>query len=183
MWLVVAALAGATFGAGDQYLGSVASWPWSWQVAGLSAPWLVLPFLLGMAQRTPRRAMLVGATTAVTAVAAYCAMILSPMEGTHLTSPLTQIVDTTRSQWPWFLGALVVAPLYGLLGHRWRTRRTAWCVGVLVATVCLEPVARVLVGQLQPDRTVWLAEVACGLAAATAVVAASVRARLASTRT
>ena len=107
MWWVVAALAGLVLGAGDQALGSLTpiSWTWNYQVAEVSATWLVLPFVVGMYQRTTKRAAIAGALSALTAVAAYCAMILSPMEGVHLSASLVQVVDTVYSQLPWFLGA------------------------------------------------------------------------------
>jgi hypothetical protein len=57
----VAAAVGLAFGAADQYLGSrSALGPWAWTVSGMSAPWLVLPFVVGMTQERGRRAMALG---------------------------------------------------------------------------------------------------------------------------
>ncbi len=163
---MASAAAGMLFGAGDQYLGSLSRLSWSWQVAGVSAPWLVLPFLVGAIQRTGRRAAWAGGTSAMVAVAAYIAMILSPMEGVHLSDPVAQILATTRSQSPWLLGAAVVAPVYGWVGHRWKASHAPWCLAIAVATVCLEPAARVLTGRLQPDPAVWLGELGVGVVGA-----------------
>src|SRR5580658_5779649 len=92
MVMVVVALAGLAFGAGDQYLGTLTAasalgW-WSVSLSGLSAPWLVLPFLAGSSQRRPRRAALVGEVIVWAALAGYFATTLSPMEGVrfHLTA-------------------------------------------------------------------------------------------------
>jgi len=179
MWLVVAAVVGIVFGAGDQALGSLTpiSWTWNYQVAEVSATWLVLPFVVGMYQRTTWRASVAGAVSALAAVAAYCAMILSPMEGVHLTSPFAQVVDTVSSQLPWFLGAALVAPFYGLLGRRWRVDRSILSSVVFVATICLEPAVRALAGRSLPDASIGLIEVACGVLFATAFGLVLVRGR------
>ncbi|MEO9180848.1 MAG: hypothetical protein ABI298_04265, partial [Acidimicrobiales bacterium] len=57
-WL--AALLGAVFGAGDQYLGSRSGHPWLTDISLLSAPWLALPFVVGSLQKSVRRALIVG---------------------------------------------------------------------------------------------------------------------------
>jgi len=179
MWLVFAALAGILVGAGDQALGSLTpiTWTWNYQAAEVSATWLVLPFVVGMCQRTTRRALIAGAVSALAAVVAYCAMILSPMEGVHLSSPFVQIVDTAYSQLPWFLGAAIVAPLYGLLGRRWRAERSLISCVVLVGTICLEPAVRTIAGRALPDKTVWIIEVLCGVLLGCAFGVMYVRAR------
>jgi hypothetical protein len=175
MWLLVAIAAGLGFGAADQWLGTYVSLPWSWQVAQVSAPWLLLPFFVGAFTKTPRRAAIAGAAVALSAVSAYCAMILSPMEGVHLTQPLTQISATVSSQWPWFLGAAVIAPLYGIAGHFWRARRQPAILLVVVATVALEPLARLLTDRTLPNHNIWITELACGAALAAWVAFSSRR--------
>jgi hypothetical protein len=179
MWLVVAALVGLIFGAGDQALGSLTpiSWTWNYQVAEVSATWLVLPFVVGMYQRSASRAAAAGAVSALTAVAAYCAMILSPVEGVHLTRPLMQLVDTVYSQWPWFLWAAFVAPLYGLLGRKWRAERSLISSVALVGTFILEPVVRALAGMTLPNESISIAEISCGILLACAFGVVLVRAR------
>lgn len=50
--VIVALAAAFTFGAIDQYLGAVRS-PFLTEVSGMSAPWLLVPFLAGAAPRPP----------------------------------------------------------------------------------------------------------------------------------
>src|SRR5580692_5357323 len=80
--IVVLALACA-FGAVDQYLGTFRS-SFLTSVSGMSAPWLLMPFLAGLSQPGPRRAAWTGLAASWLAVLAYVAMVISPMEGTHL---------------------------------------------------------------------------------------------------
>jgi uncharacterized protein DUF6518 len=164
--VAIALVASAAFGAADQYLGSLYS-PFLIAVSGMSAPWLLLPFAVGACQPGRRRAALLGLAATWLAVGGYVLMIVSPVEGAHLT-PGTLAV-TAASQWLWFLGGLVTGPLYGVLGHRWRTRRS-WPVALLAALpVMFEPAARYLAGH--EGLTSWssfqpaaFAEVLAGLA-------------------
>jgi hypothetical protein len=147
---VVAILVGAVvFGAVDQYLGAQYS-PFLIEVSGLSAPWLLLPFLAGASQPAARPAALLGLATTWLAVAAYSFMTVSPVEGVHLTSQ-AYLQDLAR-QWPWLAGGLVTGPLYGWLGHRFRAHRS-WTVGLLAALpVVLEPAGRWLTTHFGLDR-------------------------------
>jgi hypothetical protein len=139
----------AAFGAIDQYLGAQYS-PFLIEVSGLSAPWLLLPFLAGASQPAARPAALLGLATTWLAVAAYSFMTASPMEGVHLTPQM--YLDTLARQWPWLAGGLVTGPLYGWLGHRFRVRRS-WAVGLLAALpVLLEPGGRWLTTHCGLDR-------------------------------
>ena len=170
---LIAAILGLAFGAGDQYLGSM-SWlgPWASTAAQMSAPWLVLPFLIGRTQRRARRAAVLGLVVTLSALLGYFAMTYSPME----VHPWTlgrftsgMIAVTTRGWYNavWILGGLVTGPLFGLLGQRWRVRRS-WVGAVLVAgALCLEPLARSAVGQLMPPAHVWTVEVVSGVVVAT----------------
>jgi hypothetical protein len=65
------------------------------------------------------------------------------------------------------LGGLVTGPLFGLLGQRWRVRRSWVSAAIIAGALCLEPLACWATGQLMPPPPVWAAEVASG-----AVVAA-----------
>ncbi len=88
MAFLLVALIGFAFGAADQYLGSlrplVALGPWTTAVSGMSAPWLVLPFLAGCSQVLPRRAMAAGLVATQAALFGYFVMTLSPVEGVAL---------------------------------------------------------------------------------------------------
>ena len=173
MALLLVALLGLGFGAADQQLGSLTAelGPWTSTAAQMSAPWIVLPFVVGMTQPRARRAMVLGLVVSVAALLGYFAMTYSPME-IHPWSfdrfSSGMVAVTTSGYNPLYIvGGLVTGPLFGLLGHRWRVRRW-WVSATLVAgALCLEPVARGAVGQLMPPAHVWTAEVAAG-----AVVAA-----------
>ncbi|HSC49131.1 MAG TPA: DUF6518 family protein [Gaiellaceae bacterium] len=162
--VVTALAASAVFGAADQYLGSFSAHPWAADVSLLSAPWLVLAFLAGWTQGGPRRGALVGLACTFAALVGYCVLTLSPVEHAQLTG--AGVEGFVRSSRRVIVGGLFTGPLFGWLGHRWRTGR-AWPGAVLVAgAVCLEPLARLYAGTGYEIRfsTVWLAEVAAGLA-------------------
>jgi hypothetical protein len=170
----LAAILGLAFGAADQQLGShtTALGAWAATAAQVSAPWLVLPFLSGSTQKRARMAAALGLVVTVSALLGYFAMTYSPME-IHPWSidrfTLGMVAVTTRGWYNplYILGGLVSGPLFGLLGQRWRVRRS-WVSAVIVSgALCLEPLARWAVGHLPPPAPVWTAEVASG-----AVVAA-----------
>jgi Family of unknown function (DUF6518) len=177
--VVIALAAAAAFGGVDQYLGSRYS-QFLTAVSGMSAPWLLLPFIVGACQPSRRRALVLGLAATWLAVGAYVMMIVSPVEGVHLTVRVFAV--TTASQWQWFLGGLISGPLYGLLGYHWRARRS-WPAALLATLpVMLEPVARWLAehfGLMPWSSSVpaVYAEVMTGLALTIAVAAAIVRAR------
>jgi hypothetical protein len=156
--LIIALTAAFAFGAIDQYVGGLRS-SFLTGVSGMSAPWLLVPFLAGAWQPRQRRAALAGLAATWLSVFGYVLMIVSPMEGTHLgprpaglTGSWTQLsphlfLATLASQWLWFAGGLLTGPLYGWLGYRSRSRRSWATALVAVLPVLLEPVARVLVGR------------------------------------
>jgi phosphotransferase system glucose/maltose/N-acetylglucosamine-specific IIC component len=162
--VIVALLASAVFGAGVQYVSSLTRfWDQAWQLGALSAPWLVLPFLVGRAQRSPRRAAVLGAAATLTALLAYALMTLSPVEHARLT--VAGFEAFVRTNATWFLGGVLTGPLFGWLGHRWRVVRTPAALAV-AALVALEPVVHAAGFRTMPLSPVTEAEVACGLAMA-----------------
>jgi hypothetical protein len=172
MAFLIAAILGLAFGAFDQYLGSML-WlgAWTGTAAQMSAPWLVLPFLIGSAQERSGKTAVLGLVVTVSALFGYFAMTYSPMEIHPWTFErfTTGLVAVTTRGWYnplYILGGLVTGPLFGVMGQRWRVRRS-WVSAALVAGVlCLEPVARWAVGQLMPPAHVWTVEVASGAVAA-----------------
>jgi hypothetical protein len=176
---LVAAIVGLLFGAVDQYLGTIRFGPWAWTVSGMSAPWLVLPFLVGMIQDRSRRAMALGLVVTLAALVGYFSMTYSPMEGTPIDEFLPgfwTIVSTDYNP-IWILGGIVTGPLFGLLGHRWRVDRS-WVSAALVAgALCLEPLVRGVTGRLSPQPFVWGVEVALGAIVAAASIAMIANAR------
>ena len=192
---VLTLTAAVAFGAGDQYLPvaiPVSSHPGAYgfavTVSKMSAPWLLVPFLAGAWQGGQRRAALVGLASSWLSVLAYVLMIVSPMEGAHLT-PGT-FASSLVSQWPWFAGGLVAGPLYGWLGHRWRARRSPAAALLAALPVLFEPVARWLATRASGTGSPWfpwpvqgsglaaeLAELAVGLLLTGAVITVIARGR------
>ena len=158
---IIALTAAVAFGAVDQYLpvaipmsSHLSAYLFAVEVSGMSAPWLLLPFLAGAWQGGQRRAALVGLAATWLAVLAYVLMIVSPMEGVHLT--LRTFAFTLASQWPWFAGGLIAGPLYGWLGHRWRAGRHPAAALLAALPILLEPAARWLGTRLGLFSTRWL---------------------------
>jgi Family of unknown function (DUF6518) len=180
---LIAILAGLVFGAGDQYLGTLAAGSflgtWSWTVSGMSAPWVIVPFLAGLTQERSRRAIALGLVVTLSALAGYFAMSHSPMEGAPLKDFWPRVVRmvTTGYNPAWIAAGLVTGPLFGYLGYRWRTDR--WWVGALavVGSLFLEPLARLPVGMLSGAPIVWGVEVALGALAGAGFALAIVNAR------
>jgi hypothetical protein len=164
MVIVIAALVGLGFGGIDQYLGSIAAIPWLVDTSLLSAPWLLLPFVVGGTQRSSKRAIFIGCVATASALIGYFAMTLSPLEGVHLHGSIAPILALVHSEMSVIVGAVITAPLYGFLGFQWRTRR-AWPSALLVGgAFILEPLATAAVGRL-PERTiVWVVEIVVGVA-------------------
>jgi hypothetical protein len=168
MAIVVVALVGLAFGAGDQYLGTLTAanalgW-WTISLSGLSAPWLVLPFLAGSRQDQARRAALAGEVIIWAALAGYFAMTLSPLEGVHFQS--ASLVAIVRGDWPTEVGGLVLGPVFGWLRCRWSTHRSRLAAVFVAGALCLEPAAVIAVGRgAGRSPGVWTAEVVAGLLA------------------
>ena len=178
-WVIVVVV-GLLFGAADQFLGTIRFGPWAWTVSGMSAPWLVLPFAVGMTQERGRRAVALGLVVTMAALAGYFAMTHSPMEGAPLAEFPRRVLAMVRSGYNplWIVSGLVTGPLYGFLGHRWRVVRSWVSAALVTVALCLEPVARDVVGMLSPHPIVWWVEIAVGAVAAvwfTSVIATSRR--------
>jgi hypothetical protein len=164
---------GLAFGAADQQLGSYSGTlgAWSATAAQVSAPWLIVPFLVGSTQRHLRTAALLGLVATASALLGYFAMTYSPIEihPWSLNRFFSGLVAITTRGWynpMYILGGLVAGPIFGVLGQRWRVRRW-WISAVIVSgSLCLEPIARWLVGELMVPASVWATEIAVGAAAA-----------------
>lgn len=163
-------LGGLVFGAGDQYLGTVhavaAMGSWSTSVSLLSAPWLILPFLVGTTQGQPRRAAVAGLAVTLSALAGYFAMTLSPIEGVHFSFVEARgLVGTNQLN---EIGGLVCGPLFGWLGYRWHARRSWLAAALASGALCLEPIAVTVAGRNEGrSGVVWALEVVVGLAIGT----------------
>jgi hypothetical protein len=157
------------FGAADQYIGSLSAHPIGADVSGLSAPWLVLPFILGAAQRTPRRAALLGLAGTLLALVGYMLMTYSPVEQAHLTlGGLLAFLQGGNIRW--FVAGVLTGPGFALLGYQWRNERVVRAGLAVGAVVCLEPLARQAYGDDIRSTLVTTAEIAVGVAFAVSVV-------------
>jgi hypothetical protein len=129
--------------------------------------------------------MTVGVLVTAGALIGYFVTTCSPIEAVPFVRFSTCVpnVGFTGYNPLWIAGGIVLGPLYGLLGYRWRVSRS-WVGPALVAgTLCLEPLARVVAGMLSPPTVVWKTEVAIGVLVAIAfVVTISRRARSALSR-
>jgi hypothetical protein len=175
MAYLIAIVVGLVFGAGDQYLGTLAAGSvlgtWSWTVSGMSAPWLILPFAAGMTQDRPRRAMALGFVITLSALAGYFAMTYSPMESIPVRDFASGVfrMVTSMPNPAWILAGAVSGPLFGWLGHRWRVARSWVAAAIITVALCFEPLARLARGSLSHP-AVWAAEVAIGVAVGLAFV-------------
>lgn len=168
----VAIVAGLAFGAGDQFLGTLTAGSilgtWSWTVSGMSAPWLVLPFVAGLTQDEERRAMVLGLVVTLSALLGYFVMAHSPAEGAPVDEWAQRVLRMIATGYNplWVVGGIVTGPVFGLLGQRWRTRRSWVSAAAVSVALCLEPLARGVSGVLTGPSSVWVAEIALGLVAA-----------------
>lgn len=166
--IALACLAALIFGAGDQYVGSLSAHPLGADISGLSAPWLVLPFLAGALQRTGRRAVVAGAACTLFALVGYTAMTFSAIENAHFS--LAGLAGFLRGgNFRWFAAGALTGPLFGLLGHRWRVRGALWAGLSVAAIIVLEPAARHVYGNVIRSSEVATSEVCVGAAAGVAV--------------
>jgi hypothetical protein len=163
-------IGGLVFGAGDQYLGTIHAvnamgW-WSISVSLLSAPWLILPFLVGATQGRPRRAAVAGLVVTLSALAGYFAMTLSPMEGVHFSLvSLRGLLGTNQLN---EIGGLVFGPLFGWLGYRWHARRSWLAAALVTGALCLEPIAVTVAGRnVGRSGFVWAFEIVVGVVVGT----------------
>jgi hypothetical protein len=166
----LAAVAGAVlFGAGIQYLGSLTAGSvlgtWTWTVSGMSAPWLVLPFVAGMTQERRRRAMALGVVVTLAALVGYFAMAHSPFEGAPVDEFFDRFMTQVRTGYNllWIVAGLASGSLYGFLGYRWRVARWSVSAIAVAAAVCLEPLARRAVGMLSGRALTWAGEMSVGI--------------------
>jgi hypothetical protein len=171
MAYLVAVVAGLAFGAIDQYLGTLAAGSvlgtWSWTVSGMSAPWLVLPFVAGATQNRPRRGAAIGLVVTLSALAGYFAMTYSPLESIPIREFWSGVVGmvTSPPNPEWILAGAITGPLMGYLGHRWRVARSWVGAAIITTALVLEPVARSAVGRLERPPQVWATEIAVGIVA------------------
>jgi hypothetical protein len=147
--IVLVLAACALFGAADQYVGSLSRfWSHAWEIPALSAPWLVLPFLVGRSRRDPVSAALFGAVGTLLALVGYALMTISPIEHAHFS--VVNFLAFARSNALWFLGAVISGPPFGFLGYRWRVARARVAASLTAGAVLIEPLVHAIRFQQLP---------------------------------
>jgi hypothetical protein len=170
--MIRVAAAGLLFGAVDQFLGTthvlVHTGAWTTTVSNMSALWLILPFLAGCSQVTPRRAVAAGVAATLAAFVGYFALTLSPLEGVSFAHAVRGVAPLVHGQALWLAGGALTAPAFGFLGYRWRVHR-AWSSALAFSLALgLEPLAWVATGRatrFSEPGPAWAGEIAAGLCA------------------
>jgi Family of unknown function (DUF6518) len=143
-------------------------------IGNMSAPWLLLPFLvgaLGRARTLPGSA-LAGLAATVTALAGfYLAESVVLDLGPH--PWLVDLALTMRAGVFWSERAILSGPVFGALGFWWQRRRSLLAAGVVAALFVLEPFAWWLYGSVYLGSqasypvpaypALWLGEIAAGV--------------------
>jgi len=145
-------------------------------VGNFSAPWAVLAFGAGWAQRSRLWAAVAGVAAEVACVAGFYGQFLvgavvdpARLGLPHSTALLT-LIGTAVSEWlsfiaPWVAVAIGAGVVYGLLGRWWGESRSIVAGVAIALPFIVEPVAwRVYVGFGQGPLVLWLVEVAVGIA-------------------
>jgi DNA-binding beta-propeller fold protein YncE len=175
-------VAAVAFGAAERLL-SLEHSAFLGAVGGLTAPWLLLPFLVGAARSRREGNALLGFACVWLAIVACSA---GAETGGDLAGPLTpgRILSYPAafglSHLPALLGASVSGPVYAVLGHRWRVSRSWLPALAVTAPLMLEPAARWLASRsvlfwADYPPVAW-AETLTGLALTAAAIVASARA-------
>ena len=175
MLLVLSALAGALLGLFMSSLPAPSDIETFW-VGNFSAPWAVLAFGAGWAQRS-RLWAAIGAVAAEVAIVVgfYGRGLVGDFaDPRNLLGPapypgLLPFIETAVANWlsfagPWVVLAIGAGVLYGLLGRWWGQSRSI-VAGVAIALPFLvEPVLwRVYDGFLKGPLVVWFVEIAVGI--------------------
>jgi hypothetical protein len=103
------------------------------------------------------------------ALGGYFTMTLSPIEGVSFTQAVHGVGPLLSAQLPWIAGGVVTGPVFGFLGHRWRTVRSRIGAAILAGALSLEPAAWASIGRLTGSSLAWTVEVIVGLIAASAI--------------
>lgn len=182
--IAVVIVIGFAFGAADQYLGSrvmlgdhFALGLWASTVSAMSAPWLLLPFLVGCTEARAGRAAALGLIATLAALSGYFTLMWSPVEGVGLSQSLPHLAVLLGSQRANIVGGLLTGPLFGYLGQRWRVARSWAAAALLAGAFCFEPLARWRFGELSPPLLVWGVEAAAGTLAALCLAGAALARR------
>ena len=153
-------------------------------VGGLTAPWLLLPFLVGTARPRREGTALLGLACVWLAIGVCSAGAETGGDfGGQLTPDriVSYLGNFGLSHLPVLVGAAVSGPVYAVLGHRWRVSRSWLPALAVTAPVTLEPAVRWLAGRsvlfwAAYPPVAW-AETLTGLALTAAAIVISTRNR------
>jgi hypothetical protein len=174
--LVLSALAGALLGLFMSSLPAPSDVGTFW-VGNFSAPWAILAFGAGWAQRSRLWAAIGGVAAEVAIVVGFYGQFLVGdfADPRKLLGPapypgLLPFIETALSQWlwgpiaPWLVPAIGAGVLYGLLGRWWGQTRPIVAGVAIALPFFVEPVAwRVYDGFGKGPLVVWLVEIAVGI--------------------
>ena len=140
MGIALALFLAAGFGAGDQYLGSLAGHSWGGAPRASPRRGCCSPSSPAAAggRRGARRCS--GSPCTAPRSLGYWLMTDSPVEGAAYT--LANARGFFVSNGVAVVGGLVTGPLFGWFGQQWRTRRAMLGALVSAAALCLEPLVR-----------------------------------------
>jgi hypothetical protein len=173
--LVLSALAGALLGLFMSSLPAPSDVGTFW-VGNFSAPWAILAFGAGWAQRSRLWAAIGGVAAEVAIVVGFYGQFLvgdfaDPRKilGPAPYPGLLPFIETALSQWLWFIAPWVVlaigaGAIYGLLGRWWGQSRSIVAGVAIALPFFVEPVAwRVYDGFVRGPLVVWFVEIAVGI--------------------
>jgi len=167
------------FAAGGFLFGNLASRipspndPALFWIGNFSAPWALLPFLTGRAQRSWPWAAAAGVLADIACVAGFYAQFVTAdvgRLGLPGGTPQIELVSIGVVRWlafiaPWVALATATGLAYGVLGQVWRQSRSALALVAVVAPFVAEPLAwRIYRGFLPGPAYIWVVELAVGVA-------------------
>jgi hypothetical protein len=174
--LVLSALAGALFGSFMSSLPPSFDSGTFW-IGNLAAPWALLAFGAGWAQRSRLWAAIGGVAAEVAIVAGfYVSALVDPVidPWAHFAAPypgLLTSAGTGLSDWlgcisPWAIPAIAVGAVYGLVGRWWGQSRPIAAGIALALPFFAEPIWwRVSEGYpIEGSLVLWVVEIAVGIA-------------------
>ena len=177
MLLVLSVFAGALLGV---FLSSFPrpSDTGTFYLGNFSAPWAVLAFGVGWAQRSKLSAVLGGVASEIACVVGFYAQSLivwfedpRRLLGGDPYPGLLQFTETAVTRWlayfigPWLVMAIGAGVVYGLLGRWWGQSRSIVAGAALALPFFAEPFAwRMYDGFLMGPLVVWAVEIAAGIA-------------------
>jgi hypothetical protein len=127
--LTLCVVGGIAFGVLDRILAHGPAW--ALDVSNVASFWLAAAFVAGLATRSRPMGAVLGLSCLFGALAGYYGYMFT----------VEHVTSLRYLQWrasPWVLAAVVVGPVFGVLGVDWRVRRAPISVLALAAAFCLD---------------------------------------------